>query len=205
MTYAYKYNAGNYLPFSYVAPRHPKASSTSFNFIEDTLRAMIMRKKVFFLIGDLNDNLLLSNSKLARIITTNKLTQLIDTPTGITPTSATLLDVIITNTPGIVRDSYAIPGVIADHDFVGVSVNISKPKRQPVTITKRDFRNYSSDTLCFLILNETPKLNQILQTDDVNKQVQLLTTVKTNSINQCAPVSKRCPPPSPPLLELTTK
>ncbi len=169
--------------------RHPKASSTSFNFIEDTLRAMIMRKKVFFLLGDLNDNLLLPNSKLSRIITTNKLTQLIETPTRVTTTSATLLDVIITNTPDIVSNSYAIPGVIADHDLIGVSLNISKPKRQPIIKIKRDLSSYTSDALCSHILNETPKLNQILDTDDVNKQVSPLTSVITNNINQCALMS----------------
>ncbi len=105
--------------------RHPKASSTS----SDTLRAMIMRKKkTFFLLGNLNDNLL-PNSKLSRVIANNKLTQLIDKPTRETPTSSTLLDVIITNKPDMVIQAYVIPGIVVDHVLVGISVNILKPKR----------------------------------------------------------------------------
>ncbi len=169
--------------------RHPKASSTSFPYIEDTLRALIMRKKTFFLIGDLNDNLLMPNSKLSRIVATNKLKQVIDEPTRITPTTATLLDIIVTNTPDIILDSHVIPGVVADHDLIGVSVDISKPKRKPIIKTRRDLTNYSSDILCSRIVNATSELNKILHTDNVNEQVLLLTSVMTDSINQCAPMS----------------
>ncbi len=80
------------------------------------------------MIGDLNDNFLSPSSKLSRIVTTNKLTQVIDKPSRVTLTSATLLDVVITNTPNIISDSYVIPGVVEDHDLIGVSVDISKPK-----------------------------------------------------------------------------
>lgn len=169
--------------------RHPKASVTSFDYIEDTLRALIMRKKTFFLLGDLNDNLFHPNSKLSHVISHNKLSQLIDKPTRVTPTSATLLDIIITNKPDMVLQSSVTPTIIADHDLISVSVDILKPKRQPTTTTKRDLRNYTSDTLSSLIINETSTLNQILQTDDVDKQVSLLTSVISNSIDKCAPMS----------------
>ncbi len=163
--------------------RHARAPSTSFNFIEDT-QSTDCSQRSFFHDRDLNDNFLSPSSKLSRTVTTNKLTQVIDKPTRVPPTSATLLDVVITNMPNIISDSYVIPGVVADHDLIGVSVDIGKPKRQPVTKTKRDIRNYSSEILCTHISNETPKLNQILHTDDVNKQVLL-----QDSINQCAPLT----------------
>lgn len=169
--------------------RHPKACSTSFDHIEDTLRALIMRKKTFFLLGDLNDNLLLPNSKLSRIIANNKLTQIINTPTRVTPTSATLLDVIITNKPDLITHSYVIPCTVADHELIGASVNILKPKRQPITVTKRDLRKYNSDLLCSHILEETSTLNEILRTDDVDKQVSILTSVITTSLDRSAPIS----------------
>ncbi len=143
----------------------------------------------FFMIGDLIDNFLSPSSKLSRIVTTSKLTQVIDKPTRVTPTSATFFDVVITNMPNIISDSYIIPGVVADHDLIGVFVDISKPKGQPVTKTKRDLRNYSSENLCTHNSNETLKLIQILHKDNVNKQVLLLTWVMTDNINQCGPMT----------------
>ncbi len=134
-----------------------------------------MRKKTFFLLGDLNDNLLSPNSKLPRVTNNNQLTQIINTPTRITPTSTTLLDEIITSKSDIITQSYAIPCTIADHELIGASVNILKPKRQPIVVTKRDLRNYNGDLLRSHILEETSTLNKILHTDDVNKQVSLLT------------------------------
>ncbi len=38
-------------------------------------------------------------------------------------------------------------------------------------------------------MNETSTLNKILQTDDVDKQVSLLTSVINNSIDKCARMS----------------
>ncbi len=88
-----------------------------------------MRKKTIFLLGDLNDDLLQSNSKLSRIIKNNKLLQVIGKPTRITPNSATLLDiVIITNKPHIVLSSDVIPHYVADHDLITITINIRKPK-----------------------------------------------------------------------------
>ncbi len=106
-----------------------------------------------------------------------------------TPTSTTLLDVIITNKPDLVTQSYVVPCTVADHELIGASVNILKPKRQPITVTKRDLRNYNSDLLCSHILEETSTLNEILRTDDVDKQVSILTNVITTSLDRIAPLS----------------
>ncbi len=42
--------------------------------------------------------------------------QLIDTPTRVTATSATPLDLIITNNPDLVLDKVPVPNLISDHD-----------------------------------------------------------------------------------------
>ena len=57
--------------------RHPKTHSDSFDNIVDLLRTMPMRNKTMFTLGDLNDELFNSNSRLSQIIKTNKLTQII--------------------------------------------------------------------------------------------------------------------------------
>ncbi len=112
-------------------------------------------------------------------------------PTRITLTSSTLLDVIITNRPDHVIHVDVVPGFIADHDMITVTADISKPKREPVTKVVRDLSTYSSDSFCSHLLSHAPTLNTILQTDDVDAQVDILKTVFTSSLNTCAPITTR--------------
>ncbi len=89
--------------------RHPKAPAASFDYIQNVLRAVILRMKNFLILGDLNDDLLSSNNKLSRILKNNKLTQVINKPTRVTHTSATLLDVAITNDNNIIAAHDVVP------------------------------------------------------------------------------------------------
>ncbi len=58
---------------------------------------MSLRNKGLYVLGDLSDDWLTSDNKLSAIIRANKLYQIIDKPTRVTPQSATLLDILITN------------------------------------------------------------------------------------------------------------
>ncbi len=73
-----------------------------------------------------------------------------------------------------------VPGVIAGHDLVTVTADISKPKREPVTKVVRDLSTYSSDSFCSHLLRHVPTLHTILQPDDVDAQVDILTTIFTS-------------------------
>ena len=141
--------------------------------------------------GDINDDLFVSNSKLKKIIKTCNVSQIIDKPTRITENSATLLDVIITNNPHIVVSSEVIPCPIADHELVSVTLNLSKPKRLPETKTFRCLKNYSPDMLCDLILGKHSILNSILDTDNIDEQVNTFTEVFNECVDTCAPIVTR--------------
>ncbi len=134
--------------------RHPKASYESFEYIQDILRSMCLHKKTFYLLGDLNDNYSCTNSKVRNIVTTAKLSQIIETPTRVTTNSTTLLDVIITNTPNTVIASEVTPCPIADHDLISATINLHKPKHQPPVVTKRQLRNYSPALFCSTLFRE---------------------------------------------------
>ncbi len=54
--------------------RHPKADTDSFHYITEVLRNMCLQKRIAFILGDSNDNLLARNSRLSRIIGSHKLT-----------------------------------------------------------------------------------------------------------------------------------
>ncbi len=81
-----------------------------------------------------------------------------------------------------------IPNVIADHGLINVIVNISKPKHKTVMKTCRHLGVYSNDALCNALLTETPTPNKIPLSDDVHTQVNILTSVLTYCLDQCAPL-----------------
>ncbi len=67
-------------------------------------------------------------------------------------------------------------------------INITKPKRLPVTRTARHLGGYSKENLCNALVAAEPALRSIPLTDDVDTQVDILTSVFTSCLNQCVPV-----------------
>ncbi len=149
---------------------------------------MWLRNKGLYVFGDLKDNLLSNGNRLNAIISTNKLHQIVDKPTRVTSQSAALLDIIAANIYDRVIHKDVIPNIIADHNLITVIVNIIKPKRKTVMKTYRHLGAYSNDALCNAFLTETPTLNKILLTDDADNQVNILTSVISNCLDQCAPL-----------------
>ena len=76
--------------------------------------------------------------------------EVIKQPTRITPTGATLLDLVITNCPGFFVNSGTLnpPSPSnSDHSIVFVNLNISISKRKCYTRTVWDYRNVNTDSL----------------------------------------------------------
>ena len=168
--------------------RHPHSSMDTFNYVEEIFKFIALRNKTFYVLGDFNCNILTKNNRMNRIIFNAKLTQLIDKPTRIASCSATLLDIIVTNRPDLALCNDVIPCPVGDHDLVTVTLNVSKPKRQPTMKTFRQLRNYSSDTLCNLLLTQCHVLDKIFKTDNVNDQVTLFNETFLKCLNECAPL-----------------
>lgn len=76
--------------------------------------------KPFCVLEDFNDNNLSNGSKMKPISGDAKLTQIITKPAKITPSSATLLDLIITGKSRSVSHSDIIPCSVADHELITV-------------------------------------------------------------------------------------
>ena len=167
--------------------RHPKALVTSYDYIEEVFKMICLRNKKVFILGDFNDNILDKGNKLSKIIKTNNLTQMIEVPTRTTSTSATLLDLIITNEPQVVLSHDVVPQVIADHDLISAVINIRKPRKPTVIKTVRDFRNYDKDVFCSLLFNNIHIMNNVFFTDNVDHQVRIFNEYFLECVDMCAP------------------
>ena len=81
---------------------------------------MDSEQKDFYLLGDLNCNMLdgsnnHKSSTLTNILDIYGLSQLISEPTRITPTSRTLIDLCITSSPEKISNSGVVHLAISDH------------------------------------------------------------------------------------------
>ena len=187
--------------------RHPKANVSSFTYILDSFKSIILRNKPVFILGDFNDDLLKADNKMSKLVNNLKLYQLVTKPTRITSDSATLIDLLITNNKEMVLDSDVIPSPIGDHEAILVTINLRKPKKQPTLKTFRCLKNYSQERICNMIMNEIPTLNTILSTDSVSSQVKILTNVLNKCIDECAPIVTKIitRPPKPWITETNYK
>ena len=179
--------------------RHPHALINAYDYIRDILQLVSLENKKLFLLGDLNDDQLICQSKLLKIVNTMNLVQVINEPTRITPTSKTLLDVVITNAHEIISGSEVTASHLSDHEQISVEIDVRKPKRKPEVKTFRSLKNYNQNILCNKLLDKVPILNQILNTDDVDKQVDILTSTFGLCLNSCAPIKTQTitRPPAP--------
>lgn len=83
------------------------------------------------------------------------------------------------------------PIEIADHELISVCINIKKTKRETIYKTFRCMKNYNQETFCNGILDEVQQLNSILNTDDVNIQLDIFNTVFLKCLNNYAPIVTR--------------
>ena len=78
-----------------------------------------------------------------------------------------------------------------DGSHISFTVDITKPKREQVIITSRSLKNYTTEQLCYVLLDQTPILNKILSTDDVNEQIEIFNNIFNYSLDICAPITTR--------------
>ncbi len=105
-------------------------------------QALTLNKQILVL-GDLNCNMLENGQErraLTNFSTELNLTQIIKTPTRITATSQTLIDVILVSSTALVIESDVINTSISDHLPVYVLLKLKAPKMPACYITTRSYK-----------------------------------------------------------------
>ena len=100
-----------------------------------------------YLLGDLNCGLENSDDPGAKALVifcrSYNLSILINTPTRVTETSKSILDVILASDTRQVQTATVMESSISDHDLVYVTLRLKKVRPKPVYITTRSFKHYS--------------------------------------------------------------
>lgn len=160
--------------------RPPDATADEVNTfltsLQQTLDILwLEHTKSVFLLGDFNDRCLeFSGShddselkyRLVNLLNLNNLYQVIEDPTRVTPTSASLLDLIITDSPGYIMDSGVLPPMwTMDHCPIYCKVKFTKHRGKPVTRKVYKSADYISLRQC---LSYAPWDVGIYTFDDMN-------------------------------------
>ena len=99
--------------------RAPSDSLEVFDYLDDVLRYATRNNLEVIIVGDLNCDCLKATlsqkERLLQFLTVNELEQLIKEPSRVTPSSSTLLDVLITSTPTFFKEAGLINVVLSDH------------------------------------------------------------------------------------------
>ena len=100
------------------------------DLMPNDIHALSLNKPII-LTGDLNCDLLTDNPRgiaLRSFCTVINATQLVNHPTRVTRQSSTLIDVVLTSDPALVKASGVFETTISDHFLVYVVLDLKMPK-----------------------------------------------------------------------------
>ena len=182
--------------------RPPDASLNDFNrFVEDILSAISFENKLFYIIGDFNINILNSHShqptnEFINLMTSNSLYPLISKRTGITSSTATLIDNIFTNNLELNMNSGILYTDLSDHlpvfQVTQVTLKmIVEPPRQ-----KRFVCLINSTTMsAFRSKLEGVDWSSVYSNNSVNEFYDTFSSLLTSAYSMSFPLQPACSKP----------
>ena len=117
----------------------------------------------------------------------NGLKQLVKKATRVTMDTATLIDVIMSNTPGNISITEVIPASISDHDMIGCVRKLNHSKYKPKQITCRNYTNYNPKEMC-KDLNSEQLWEPLYSMTDVNQAWYFIKSILVSTFNKHAPI-----------------
>ena len=176
---------------TYRPPRHGKDIEQITNlcsYFEKCFQSLPGKNSEIFILGDLNCNLLKRNTLctiLKEFMASSHLSQLIRTPTRVTPSSSTLIDIIMTNSP-CVRLAGVFEIGISDHDLIYVIRKSGKKRGGHKSITKRSFKNFND--INFLSSLRLLDWNRLWPVTDVQKACDIFNSLVLSVVKKHAPL-----------------
>ena len=169
----------------------PKIPHASFEKIFDNLISVYSKYQHTILLGDFNINMLHPESPEVKslndlIIEPFNLEQIIKSPTRISETSRTLIDLILVSKPeNVLFSDVCDASGISDHHFTYLAYNIKKDKVKPRIVKARDFRNFDRDGFNNVI--EHINWESIAFVGNVNTKVTILENFINQALDKYAP------------------
>ena len=117
--------------------------------------------KSIIVLGDLNCNVLQNcpeNKALVNFTFDLNLKQLIRSPTRITDTCSSLIDVVMVSTPDLVNEIDTVTHTISDHRPVFVVLKMKRPKPPSCYVTVRSYKKYNSESFSIDLASKSDQI-----------------------------------------------
>ncbi|WP_419611672.1 reverse transcriptase domain-containing protein [Thiolapillus sp.] len=167
--------------------RSPNSRANYWELINDSIRKANNTVLKFIILGDFNTDVFNNPSQhLTDILNQHQLYQLINSPTRITETTSSCLDLIITQSPQLVTRTEVLPAICSDHSVPCAYVRNTVIKNKPF---KRIIYNYSKlnvDKFCNL-LRQVNWIN-IIENNTMDVSAINFTDTFMTIAKQCMPV-----------------
>ena len=172
--------------------------------------------KPITVLGDLNFNVLKESPEskpLSNFLSETNLKQIIITPTRITDTCESLVDVILVSSPDLVHARGVINTSISDHLPVYVELDLKLPKPPPPCyISTRSYKHHNPDLLTADLATKSDKFLSIFSEEETRTNYKLATFNDTflSTLDAHAPIksirirSRPCPYVTPEIKDQMT-
>ena len=125
---------------------------------------------------------------MVNFISDLNLKQLITSPTRITDTCSSLIDVVMVSTPDLVHESGIMTHTISDHLPVYVMLKLKRPKPPLYYVTLRSYKKYNSELFSINLASKSDQILPIFTENDVNTKLAMLNDVFLSTLERHAPV-----------------
>ncbi|CAH2018232.1 unnamed protein product [Acanthoscelides obtectus] len=144
------------------------------------------RHQNIIILGDLNVNLFADNT-LQQCLDMYGFKQIIDAPTRVTNSTASLLDPIFINTPITVTNWFTLDAnLLSDHKIVCCILNISRVKHEQKMITFRDFSHFDEQSF----IDDLARVNfiEMCYMRNIDDKVQFFSSKLIDIFNRHSPI-----------------
>ena len=132
---------------------------------------LLTMNKPIAVLGDLNCNVLKESPEskaLSNFLSETNLRQIITTPTRITDTCESLIDVTLVSSPDLVHARGVINSPISDHLPVNVEFKLKLTKPPPCYISTRSYKRYDPDLFTADLATKSDQFLSIFSGEDIN-------------------------------------
>ena len=160
--------------------------------LRDMLSLATRDDKEIIMLGYVNVNYLVKNNNkdFKEILNLLGLKQLVKEATRICDTTKTLIDIIASNKPELIRCTEVLPSDFSDHELIDCIRKLNHLKFQPKEIKCRDYSRYNHQEMNRDILNAD--WSDFYNTNDVNTALNAFYQIACAIFDQYAPlITKR--------------
>ena len=166
--------------------RNPHAQVNYWNLIEEGIGKVDRTQTKFIILGDFNDNALPHPSQhMKDILNAYHLKQLITSPTRITNNTATCLDLVITQSPDMIKTTEVLPPFCSDHSVPCAVLKQSVHRQSSFQRMIFNYDQLDQEKFCELLGNVD--WNDIFMNNSIDDASNIFTDKFMSLAKQCMP------------------